>query len=431
MTGRSKPESCAGCQCASHGSDFSRVEGTGSSGVMVVAEASGEHEQRDQLPLRPFAPSGGVFERSLRRMGISREQLSVTNVLRCRPRNNWLEGSPWEHAAIAHCAPNLDEAIAQRRPRAILALGNVALRRLTGEAGEARGVGHLNGYVLPHLGVPKWSAEADLKLRELGMLDPPISPAIPVIPCYHPAFLRRGKAAYQGIFARTIRRALNVAAGTDHAYRWNVNPEDPSHARSLGYQPHPNPAEAMAFASYILDNSGLLLSYDIETAESTSLDEDAREGFTDTRIRLVQFAARGAGAIAIPWEPGFQGAITSLLHSPNTKCGHNVWLFDNKVLRAAGEREGIDLAPQGVIHDTLQMFHHWQPDLAAHLQAAAQFVSFPFPWKHLAGEDRHLAFYGCCDVDATLQLYTFLEAALRREGLWDDANFIEVHGAAA
>ena len=63
------------------------------------------------------------------------------------------------------------------------------------------------------------------------------------------------------------------------------------------------------------------------------------------------------------------------------------------------------------------MFHHWQPDLPAHLQFAAQFVQFPFPWKHLAATD--LEFYGCVDVDATLRLYTFLRAALEKDGLWD------------
>lgn len=95
-----------------------------------------------------------------------------------------------------------------------------------------------------------------------------------------------------------------------------------------------------------------------------------------------------------------------------------MWLFDNKVLRAAGEREALDLNPRGVIHDTLQMFHHWQPDLPAHLQFCAQFVQFPFPWKHLAGTD--IEFYGCCDVDSTLRIYTMLEAALRKDGIWGD-----------
>src|SRR5258708_39843352 len=102
-----------------------------------------------------------------------------------------------------------------------------------------------------------------------------------------------------------------------------------------------------------VESDGGTLSYDIETSESASLDEDARDGFQDTYIRLVQFGHRGR-FIAIPFGDGFIPAIRRLLHSRNVKCGHNVWLFDNKVLRAAGEREGIDLNPRGVIHDTLQ-----------------------------------------------------------------------------
>jgi len=97
-----------------------------------------------------------------------------------------------------------------------------------------------------------------------------------------------------------------------------------------------------------------------------------------------------------------------------------VWLFDNKVLRAAGEREGLDLTPRGVIHDTLAMFHHWQPDLPAHLQFAASFVQFPFPWKHLAGS--HIEFYGCADADATLRLYGMLSRTLQRDGIYGDEH---------
>lgn len=394
MTPRAKPTSCAGCALLGHGTDFSAIEGTGSSGVMLVGEASDEHEQRDQLPFRPFAPAGGVLERTLRRMSIDRQMLSVTNCIRCRPRNNWLENSPHEYSALNHCRPNLDAAIAERRPRAIVALGGIATRELTGLAGEKLGVSYLAGYVLPG---PQ---------------------QIPVIPDFHPAFLRRGKASYQGVFGRILRRAMRVAAGQDRDYQWNVNPEDPSYVHAQRYTLRPTVPDCWEYSRHVLGDPRDILSYDIETNESVSLDEDAREGFADTHIRLVQFASENAGAIAIPWQREFYGAIQSLLHSPNPKCGHNVWLFDNKVLRAASAREGEDFAPRGVIHDTLAMFHHWQPDLPAHLQFAAGFVSFPFPWKHLAASD--IEFYGCCDVDVTLRLYRMLEATLRRDGLCGD-----------
>lgn len=398
---RQKPQSCVGCACHSHGSDFSSIEGTGASGLMLVGEASGEHEQRDQLPFRPYAPAGGVLSRVLLRMSLDRESLSITNVLRCRPRNNWLDGAPWEFSAIASCRNNLEAAILERRPRAILALGGIATRELTGLAGEAQGVSHLAGYVLPcHISSP--------------------TQPVPVIPNFHPSYLRRGKSSHQGVFARVLQRALNVARGRDQNWLWNIDPEDPSSHVTQGYEVRPTVAVALAYSRYVLDNPQLVVSYDLETAESASLDEDAREGFRDTDIRLVQFAVAGRGAVAIPWLPEFLPAIEAVLHSPNPKCGHNVWLFDNKVLKAAGARHGRDFEPRGLTHDTLQMFHHWQPDLPAHLQFAASFVSFPFPWKHLAAS--HIEFYGCCDVDATLRLYNMLEATLKRDGLWGDAE---------
>lgn len=391
---RAKPSSCDGCVCRDHGTDFSQIEGTGSLGVLIVAEASGEMEARDQLPLRPYAPAGAIVERTFKRMGLDRQQFSLTNTLRCRPRNNWLENSPWEYAALNRCRPNLDAAIAERRPRAILTLGNIPLRELTGMTGDAQGIGHLCGYVLRGP-------------RE-----------IPVIPSFHPSFIRRGKASYQGIFSRTLQRAINVAQGKDRAYLWDINPaERITYDRSLSYLSHPSLGDVYSYRNRVRDNPNATLSYDLETFESASLDEDARDGFTDTRIRLVQFSLGHREGIAIPWDGDFRHLVADILRSPNTKCGHHVWGFDNKVLAAAGSREGIDLRPRGLIRDTLQMFHHWQPDLPAHLQFASQFIQFPFPWKHLAGSN--LEFYGCCDVDATLRLHDYLEAALKRDGIWD------------
>src|SRR5271155_262471 len=149
MTTRAKRDSCIGCACYGHGTDFSEIEGTGSSGVMLVGEASGEHEQRDQLPFRPYAPAGSLLERILRRMGIDRQQFSITNILKCRPRNNWLDGSPWEYSAINHCRPNLTHAMADRRPRCMVALGCISLRELSGLSGASLGISHLAGYVVP------------------------------------------------------------------------------------------------------------------------------------------------------------------------------------------------------------------------------------------------------------------------------------------
>jgi hypothetical protein len=207
-----------------------------------------------------------------------------------------------------------------------------------------------------------------------------------------------GAAHLQGIFARNLQRSVNVAAGKDHEWIWGIDPERSETYGQLRYSLHPGLDEAGSFAERVRSNAGLVVSYDIETFESASLDEDARDGFTDTRIRLIQFSIAGGEGIAFPWDGGYREIARRILRSENVKCGHNLWLFDNKVLEACGQRESLDLTPRGVIHDTLQMFHHWQPDLPAHLQFCSQFVQFPFPWKHLAATN--LEFYGCVDVDA-------------------------------
>jgi uracil-DNA glycosylase family 4 len=423
---RQRPPSCEGCQLQHRGTDFSQVEGTGSLGVMIVAEASGELEARDQLPLRPYAPAGSLLERTFRRMGYSRQQFSLTNTLRCRPPNNWLSGAPYEFSVLNKCRPNLDAAIRDRRPRAILALGDTALRELTGEAGEARGVTHLAGYVLPTLGTREpctncISYESEMKdascnvCRGSGLVQNGGIGSIPVIPTFHPAFIRRGKASYQGIFARNLQRAVNVAAGRDRAWEWDL--EEAQRNGTLKYETHPSLDSARAFLAQVRERSGSVLSYDIETFESASLDEDARDGFTDTRIRLIQFSTEAGHGIALPWEGSYRDIAAALLQTSNVKCGHNIYLFDNKVLEACGAREGLDLKPRGTLHDTLCMYHHWQPDLPAHLQFAAQFIQFPYPWKHLAATD--IEFYGVTDVDATLQLYHFLDRQLRADGIYD------------
>jgi uracil-DNA glycosylase family 4 len=422
----------------------------------VVAEASGEGEARDGLPLRPYMPSGAIFERTLRRLGLSRDQFVVTNCLRCRPRDNKLEGMPYEQEALNSCSENLAEVLRRFRPKVLLALGGVALRHLTGMAGAQRGVGHLRGYVLRAL--PQWEAAAGHDRDSDPLL---------VLPTYHPAFLRRGAIHLTGVFARDIARAVNVAAGRDQAYildlpdltyysnkawlesSWaeEADREKAAQAKeeldrwlarhNLRYILHPARREIDQFCRDVKARSDawlaltpdaraasfLCLSHDIETYESASLDEDATDGFTDTQVRLSQFSIEVGQGIALQWDRDGQAATRWLLRLPLPKCGQNYWLFDQKVLKAVGERDFSDQAyfqPAGTVHDTLQQFHFMQPDLPAHLQFAASFAgpTFPFPWKHY--NDQCLEFYGIVDTDAALRVYQTTRKTLEDRGIWWD-----------
>src|SRR5215469_2941282 len=212
--------------CERHGTDFLHPEGTCANGAMIVGEALGKWEQRDCLPFRPWADAGGVLERMFNRMGLKRQQFVITNALHCRPKNDWLADSPWEYSALRHCRPNLKADIARYRPRAIWALGNIALRELTGVSGvasEMQSVTHLGGYVLP--------------LADDLQYDPAVR--IPVVPDFHTAFLRRGKMSYFGRSCRTLQRTLNIAAGRDKDWLWDIDPHLKETHGNLDYLTRP------------------------------------------------------------------------------------------------------------------------------------------------------------------------------------------------
>jgi uracil-DNA glycosylase family 4 len=79
-----QPISCGGCPLQlAGGAGFMEAEGLGTTGVMAIAEALGEHEYNEGLPLRPNAPAGSVYERSIKRAGLDRTQLVTTNMVKC------------------------------------------------------------------------------------------------------------------------------------------------------------------------------------------------------------------------------------------------------------------------------------------------------------------------------------------------------------
>jgi DNA polymerase len=92
--------------------------------VVLVGEAPGARE--DELGL-PFVGSAGkLLERMLASVGLTREDVYVTNVLKCRPPGN-RDPRPEE---IATCLPFLLAQLDAIRPRVIGALGTFATRVL-------------------------------------------------------------------------------------------------------------------------------------------------------------------------------------------------------------------------------------------------------------------------------------------------------------
>jgi uracil-DNA glycosylase len=98
-------------------------EGPPDAGIMFIGEAPGMHEDRQG---RPFVGAAGSFlTELLAAINLKREQVYITNVVKCRPPGN-RDPQPDE---ISNCADWLTRQIAIIKPRMIVTLGRYSLAR--------------------------------------------------------------------------------------------------------------------------------------------------------------------------------------------------------------------------------------------------------------------------------------------------------------
>jgi DNA polymerase len=101
-------------------------EGSASARLMFIGEAPGAEED---LQGRPFVGAAGqVLNNMLSKLGLEREKVYITNVVKSRPPGN-RDPEPDE---IAACLPYLKQQIAAIRPRVIVTLGKIATQALLG-----------------------------------------------------------------------------------------------------------------------------------------------------------------------------------------------------------------------------------------------------------------------------------------------------------
>ena len=98
-------------------------EGPAPAELMFIGEGPGFHENEQG---RPFVGAAGKFlEQLLGSIGLTRQQVFIANVVKCRPPNN-RDPQPDE---IAACANFLDEQIELVHPRLIVTLGRFSMAR--------------------------------------------------------------------------------------------------------------------------------------------------------------------------------------------------------------------------------------------------------------------------------------------------------------
>ena len=135
------------------------VFGTGNKTAdwMIIGEAPGQHEDEQGKPF--VGKAGLLLTEMLRAAGLDRDEVFITNILKCRPPGN-RDPKPDE---AKNCSEYLQQQQALLKPKIILAVGRIAAQTLL-------------------------NTEAPLsKLRgKVHTLD-----GVPLVVVYHPAYLLR------------------------------------------------------------------------------------------------------------------------------------------------------------------------------------------------------------------------------------------------
>ena len=117
---------CMACALAQGRTHAVPGEGNHSAVVMFVGEGPGHDEDKQG---RPFVGrSGQYLTKTLRQVGVEREHVYITNVVKCRPPNN---RDP-ERAELQACDDYLRRQVEIINPRIIVTLGRYSMRRWFG-----------------------------------------------------------------------------------------------------------------------------------------------------------------------------------------------------------------------------------------------------------------------------------------------------------
>lgn len=155
------------------------ADGSPTARLMFIGEAPGAEEDRAGIPF--VGPAGQLLTDMITKgMGLTREEVYIANVVKCRPPNN---RNPLPEESL-NCLPYLERQIEIVRPEFICLLGAVATSALLN---TALGVGRLRG---------KWH-----RIR-----------GIPTIATYHPSYLLRRPAAKKEAWAdlQMLMRAMGI-----------------------------------------------------------------------------------------------------------------------------------------------------------------------------------------------------------------------------
>lgn len=275
------------------------VTGSGRRGILVVAEAPGEEEDRRGVQL--VGQAGQYLRESLENLGVDLDRdCWKTNALICRPPEN---RTPTDDE-ITYCRPNLINAIKELHPRQIILLGASAVQSMLGLYWKEAtgGIGLWAGWSIPFQPMNCW-----------------------ICPNYHPSYVLRSEQDRNGQavkvwFERFLAKALMIEGRP-----WETVPDYESDVR-LVYDTD----QAAEWIYRKLEN-GAVSSFDYET-------DRLKPDHPDAEIVSCAICWRGEETIAFPFYGAVVDAMREYVRSPFPKIGANNKFENRWSRRILGER---------------------------------------------------------------------------------------------
>ena len=360
-----KPKECMGCPLYEIGEGYAYGVGPSNADMMLVGEALGEEEARRGLPF--VGGSGRVLTALLGQAGIRRDDIYITNAVKCRPPKN---RKP-DDEEIRWCARYLVNELKLVNPKLLVPVGATALYVTTGKAE----IGSYRGIPIEGAGGRK------------------------VLPTFHPAFVMRTQTFWPVVVWDLVKakKESEFREVRRVAVEYSILPDAADHAAAVRRE-----AQESGFISV--------------DAETTSLDLD------EAHIKCYGVGSAQGRARVFRWTLEAQRLLYGLLTNPTiVKVGQNSesydWpLFERKRQQATGENWHI--APNTC--DTMLMFHLTNSDLPKSLDTIKTFYTDMEHWKDdsmYKGDEVGLA-TGCAkDVDATTRSYLGLRQEIHSMGM--------------
>lgn len=117
-------QNCTRCDLAQGRNNLVFGVGNPQAKLMLIGEGPGQDEDAQGIPF--VGRAGQLLDRILAAIDLSREEVYIANVVKCRPPSN---RNPSRQEAVA-CLPYLYRQIELINPRIIVLLGSVALQNL-------------------------------------------------------------------------------------------------------------------------------------------------------------------------------------------------------------------------------------------------------------------------------------------------------------